>query len=77
MDPDYCHLGKVLLLSAAKHISVDLIKLPELHPNISKVYILPLCLDQLPRFYVDILWHSSDGFCSQETSLLLFLQFCC
>lgn len=68
---------KKVLLLAAKYIPVDLINFPELHLNISQIYILPLCLDQLPRFYVDILWHSSDGFCSQETSLLLFLQFCC
>lgn len=76
MDPDYCHFKKGIVAYSKTYLSGSN-KLPELHPNISKVYILPLCLDQLPRFYVDTLWHSSDGFCSQETSLLLFLQFCC
>lgn len=54
---------------------MDIVNFPELHLNISKVYILPVCLDQLPTFYAHILWHSSDGFCSRETSLLLFLQY--
>lgn len=39
---------KKVLLLAAKYIPVDLINFPELHLNISQIYILPLCLDQLP-----------------------------